>query len=233
MRRRLALSTLAASLTALAVVAVAGAVPPMISALSQQDRHPTATISAPKADFATIYLATKPDRATDGYFLSENVSRLDLLTDSEIQLGRWLFEDRVDPGTYYVMMWASPDFDACYIWDSGGYDPSCAQGFSNVLTLVVPKPQTRYAAAVTTYRYIAQATLRLTAKPLGEPQPYRVCYRTAARKNRCLRGRVNGYDWDSSASHSLTVSTRGLATLTTFTWYVGSKAVASKRVRVR
>ena len=229
MKRILAL--IGACLAALAVVASAAAVPPVITAVGQQDRHPSATFSLPKAESAIVYLATKPDRATDGGFLTENVAYLDELTDSEIQLGRWLSEDRVDPGTYYVMIEATPDFDACYIPEMGGYDPSCADGFSEILTLTVPKPQTRYAAAVSVSRSLPRATLRLTAKPLGEAQAYRVCYATAAKRTRCLRGRLAGYDWDAGATHAFTVSTRGLAAYTTFRWYVGSRIVAAKRVR--
>lgn len=43
--------------------------------------------SAPGADSATIYLATEPDRATDGGFLQENIKDLDFLTTDEIQGG--------------------------------------------------------------------------------------------------------------------------------------------------
>ena len=225
------LALIVGCLAALTVVATASAVPPAITAVGQQDRHPSATFSLPKTESAIIYMATKPDRATDGSFLTENVASVEALTDSEIQLGRWLSEDRVDPGTYYVMIEATPDFDACYILGTGGYDPSCADGFSEIATLTVPRPQTRYASAVTVYRHLRQATLRLTAKPLGESQAYRACYTTAAKKTRCLRGRLDGYDWDAGATHSLTVSTRGLASYTTFRWYVGSRIVASKRVR--
>ena len=83
------------SLTAVAVVALALALPsaalampPTLGAVTQQDRHPSASFSAPRADFATVYLATKPDRATDGSFLQENIKEADLLTDSELQSGR-------------------------------------------------------------------------------------------------------------------------------------------------
>jgi hypothetical protein len=207
--------------------------PPTLSSVSHQDRHPTATFSAPCADFATIYLATKPDRATDGSFLQENIKELDLLADSEIQSARWLDENQIDPGTYWVMLRASPDFDSCYIYGTGGFDPACADGFSNVLTLVVPKPAIRYGARVTAYRYLRQASLELTATPLGEKVPYRACYRLKNRKTQCLAGTLDGYSWDSAVTDSLTVNTRNLATLTTFSWYVSGKRVALKRVRVR
>src|SRR6266508_2285727 len=129
----------------LAMTSAAKAVPPTLSSISHQDRHPVATFSAPRADFATIYLASKPDRATDGSFLEENVKALDILTDSEIQSGQWSDESQIDPGSYWVMLRAFPDFDSCYLFESARYDPSCADGFSNVLTLVIPKPPVRYA----------------------------------------------------------------------------------------
>jgi len=206
--------------TSLAWPGTAFAVPPSLGAVSHQDRHPTASFSAPRAGFASIYLATKPDRATDGSFLQENIKELDLLTDSEIQSGRWSDENQIDPGTYWVMLRASPDFDSCYVYDNGGFDPACADGFSNVLNLTVPKPA-------------RQASLQLTATPLGEPLPYRVCYRLKAGSKRCLNGTLDGYSWSSSADDGLTVNTRNLAAITTFTWYVAGKKVASRRVRVR
>ena len=142
------------AITALALGAVALGVPPTLTSVGAQDRHPTATFSAPRADFATIYLATKPDRATDGSFLSENIETLDILADAEIQAGRWLDDSQVDPGTYYVMMRASPDFDACYRDDLGGYDPACADGYSPVAPLTVPRPVSRYIASASVLRYL-------------------------------------------------------------------------------
>jgi hypothetical protein len=163
----------------------------------------------------------------------ENIKELDLLTDSEIQSGRWLDESQIDPGTYWVMLRALPDFDSCYLVDSGTFDPACADGFSNVLTLVIPKPAVRYSARVTAYRYLGQASLRLVATPLGERVPYRVCYRIKSGSRRCLSGALDGYSWSSSAEDTLTVTTRPLRAITTFTWYVGGKKILSKRVRVR
>jgi len=222
--------------TLVALLAFPGAAlaqPPTLSGVSQQDRHPSATFSAPRADFVSIYLASKPDRATDGSFLQENIKELDALTDSEVQSGRWVDESQIDPGTYWVLLRASPDFDACYIFDTGGFDPTCADGFSNVLTLTVPKPPVRYTARVTAYRYSRIASLDLTAKPLGERVPYRVCYRLKRGSTGCLNGVLEGYDWNSSATDNLTVNTRALGAMTTFSWYVNGTRVASKRVRTR
>jgi hypothetical protein len=224
-------SVLTGAIGALVLAMPAAAVAPTLSSVSQQARHPTATFSAPKADSATIYLASKPDQATDGSFLRENIKALDLLTDSEIQAGRWVSEDQVDPGTYHVMMRASPDFAQCYV--DGGYDPACADGYSNIVTLQVPKPATRYTASVTPFRFIGRATHEIRASPLGEDRAYRACYRLKTRKTRCLRRTINGFSWNSSASDTLTVNTRPLPTLATFTWYVDGRAVAVKRTRVR
>jgi hypothetical protein len=230
-RRGLALLGMVA--VVLAFASSADAAPPTLSSVSQQDRHPAATFSAPRADLATIYLSSKPDRSTDGSFLQENIKETDLLTDSEIQSGRWTDENQVDPGTYWVMLNASPDFDACYILGTGTFDPACANGFSNVLTLVVPKPPIRYAGQATAYRYLRRASLRLTATPLGERQPYRVCYRLKSGRTQCLVGVLQGYSWNSSASDTRTVATRNLPTIATFTWYVGGAKVATRRARVR
>jgi hypothetical protein len=223
----------AVTASALVIATTAGAVPPMLSSLSLQNRHAVATFSAPRADSLTIYLASKPDRATDGSFLQENIETLDVLTDSEIQSGRWSDEHQIDPGTYWVLLRASPDFDSCFIFEGGTLDPACADGFSNIQPLVVPTPASRYSASVTAYRFLGQATLRFTAMPLGEARPYRVCYRLKTRRTRCLAGSLDGFDWNSRAQDSLTIATRNLPAIATFTWFVAGMRVATKRVRMR
>jgi hypothetical protein len=217
---------------ALALVAWAAAVPPSLLSVSVQNRHPTANFSAPRADFGTIYFSLKPDRSTDGSFLSENVKLVEVLTDSELQSGRWVSESQLDPGTYWALMRVSPDFGSCWNSDAGAYDPSCADGLSNVATLAVPKPSVRYTSRATVFRFIHRVLLELRAAPLGEKRPYRVCY-PLRRGSRCLRGTLDGFSWNAAASDTLTVSTRSLRTLTTFTWFVGTSKVASRRVRVR
>jgi hypothetical protein len=208
--------------------------PPVLSSVTvSADRHPSATFSAPKADDVTIYFASKPDRATDGSFFQENIVDLDFMTTDEIQSGSWTHSDQLDPGTYYVMLRASPNFDLCYIDSTGTYDPSCADGYSNIVKLTVPVPPIRYRARVSMLRYVRQAFLTLKATPLGVSKSYRVCYRDNAKKKHCVRGNLDGYSWDSSASDEVSVRTRKLPAWTTFTWYVGSRAVAKKRVRVR
>jgi hypothetical protein len=146
---------LGVALIALALPSLAGAVPPALSTITVNDRHVEVTFSAPKAGYATIYFATKPDRSTDGQFFAENVAYSESLTDSEIQFGRWVSDSRLDPGTYWVMMRADPSFDACYISGSGTYDASCANGYSETVRLDVPRPTIRYAAAVQALRYVA------------------------------------------------------------------------------
>jgi len=218
---------------ALATPSVAGAVPPAFSSVGHQSRHLTASFSAPRADSVTIYVATKPDRATDGSFLSENVETLDGFADSEIQQGRWLSESQIDPGPYYVMLRASADFDSCYIFETGGYDPACANGYSEVVRVVVPKPAIRYSTTSQRVSYAQKMYLTLKALPLGEKQTYRVCYRTALKKRRCVSGMLDGYSWGSAASDELSISTRGLARTTTFQWFVGSRVVATRTARTR
>jgi hypothetical protein len=220
-------------LVALVVPGAASAVPPVVTSVGSQARHVTATFSAPRADSVTVYIASKPDRATDGSFLQENIEGLDILTDSEIQAGRWIDEDQTDPGTHWVMLRASPDFDSCYILDAGGFDPACADGYSSPVQVVVPRPATRYVATSSRFIFLRQLTLTLTARPLGEDQAYRVCYRTAAKGRRCVRGRLDGYSWNAAATDDLTISTRGLAAITMFQWFVGTRVVVQKRIRVR
>lgn len=211
----------------------AEAMPPTLINVGSQALHPTATFSAPKSDHVVIEIATRPDRASDGEFLTENVVVFDVLADSEIQTGRWLYESQIDPGTYYVLLRASPDFDLCYQIDSGTYDPSCADGYSAMQTLTVPRPAIRYRASVRHYVYLSNVDLTITAVPLGQKMPYRVCYRTAAGRRVCLAGVISGFTWTSSASDTRSVNRRNLRTITTFTWYVEGRAVASKRARVR
>jgi hypothetical protein len=229
---RVAVALTLGVIAALTLAAIALGVPPTLSSVGAQDRHPTATFSAPRAGSVTIYLATRPDRATSGEFLTENIETLDSLTDAEIQAGRWLDDSQVDPGTYYVMMRARPDFDACYRYDLGDYDPACADGYSSVVPLTVPRPASRYVASASVLRYLKRVELRLTAAPLGDRLPYRVCYRLASKQRRCLVGTLDGYSWNSGATDSLSLTTRRLARTTIFTWIVAGKAVAVKRVRI-
>jgi hypothetical protein len=56
--------------------APAPAKPPTLLTVSQKNRHPSETFSAPGADDATIYFASKPDRARDGGFLRKTSKRL-------------------------------------------------------------------------------------------------------------------------------------------------------------
>lgn len=232
MRYAIALSLLAASFV---FVSSAAAQPPVLSSVTvSADRHPSAKFSAPKADDVEIYFASEPARGSDGSFYDENIVAGDSMTSDEIQAGSWTYSDQLDPGTYYVMINADPDFDLCWDEDTGTYDPSCANGYSNLVTLTVPVPRIRYTAGVSVFRFEKEADLRLKATPLGEKQRYRVCYLAGIKKKkRCLSGTLDGYSWDSSGNSELSVSTRKLRAVTTFTWYVGSKAVAKKRVKVR
>jgi hypothetical protein len=168
----------------------------------------------------------------DGSFLRENVEVIDVLTDAEIQSGRWSYESQVEPGTYYVMMQATPDFEARYIFGEGRYDPSCADGYSNIVTLKVPTPTPRYVGAARVYRLLRQVSLRLAAAPLGMREQYKVCFRQKSKNQRCLSGTLRGYDWNSGATDALSVGTGNLQSRTIFTWYVNGRPVAATRVRI-
>ncbi len=221
---------LAAVLLGVLVLATgAEAVPPALTSVGQENRHPTAVFSAPRASDAAIFVASKPDQSTDGRFLTENVRGIDLLTDTEIQNGRWLGETQLAPGTYYVMLESLADFNACYIFETGTLDPACASGLSSPVPLVIPKPVSRYSVAVERYRN--ELSFTLTAKPLGERRAYRLCYRLKSRRAACQRGVLNGYDWNSRTTDTIDVSTRNLANLTTFTWQVAGRVVVKKTLR--
>ena len=219
-------------LLALIVAATAAAVTPTLTVTSQ-DRRPQATFSAPFASDATIYFASKPDRATDGQFFTENVETLDFMNDDELATGRWVSESRLDPGVYYVMLRAQPDFESCYDSDTGGSRPKCAEGFSSVAPLTIPKPASKYSVTTEVLRYIGVVNATLRATQLGEKRAYRVCYLTVARKQRCTAGTLSGYSWDSAASHTLRLSPRFMPKTTMLTWWVGARKVASKIIRVR
>jgi hypothetical protein len=208
----------------LVAAAPAQASAPTLLGLSEQNRHPSATFAMSGADDGTIYLATAPDRATDGRFLDENLADLDFLTDEEIQAGHWLSSSQLDPGTYYGMV-AGTDFDCLG-------EAECLDGISNVLTMTVPEPKQTYRRRVKVYRYVGIVDLTLRIKPLGERRRYRVCWTRHKKGRKCARGTVDGYSWNSAASDTISVRRRGMRRRTTFNWYVHGRRVASKRVRI-
>jgi hypothetical protein len=224
-KRRILIASAAAALTALFLVGTAAAQPPNLLGVSQDNRHPQAQFSIPGADDATIYLATKPDRATNGSFLQENVKETGFLTTDEIQRGIWFDSSQVDPGVYYVLLQAT-DFDC-----TG--QPGCLDGYSNMLTLTVPKPRSVYSASVRVYHYIHEADLTLTVKPFGERRPYKVCWRLKNKRVRCVTSAVAGYSWNSSADDAVNVRLRGMAARTTFSWYINGSRIASKTANTR
>lgn len=201
------------------------------------------SFSATRADLVIAYVASKPDRGTDGQFLSENVVTEDYFTDSEIQSGRWFDSDQIDPGSYFVMLNASRDFGTCDSYDADLneiIDPSCADGFSTVVRLTVPKPKTKYTVKTQVLKPIRIAYLTLTADPLATKLPYRVCWKRPTGKKKtlrkkCVTGTVSGYSWSDGASDSLSINTDGMRKRTKFTWYTrGSrpKVLAAKTIRV-
>jgi len=207
--------------TALVLPAGASAsLPPTLVSASQQNRHPSATFSMPGADSATIYFASKPDLASDGGFLQENIKDTDFLTTDEIQRGSWLYESQLDPGSYYVMMRAT-DYDCIG-------EPSCIDGYSNMLTLKIPKPPSAYRGSVQVFHDSHIVSLTLRVSPLGEKLPYKVCWRLKTKRLRCVSGSVDGYSWNSSAEDELSVRLRGMAARTTFVWYMRGRKVAAK-----
>jgi hypothetical protein len=199
--------------------------PSLTSVTVGPNLHATATFSAAGADLATIYFATKPDRASDGSFFEENVKHLDLLTDAEIQTGRWVDEQQIDPGTWYVLLRAG-----CFKVD----DTNCADGFSNMVALTVPPPTVHYTTRITDVFPGLSVYGEIRASALGINKPYRLCYTTRARAQRCRTGTINGYSWSSSASDELRIAvSRAMPTMATFTWRVDGRIVGHKKTRVR
>ena len=102
----------------------------------------------------------------------------------EIQAGRWLDSSQLDPGVYYVLLQAFPDFDTCY-QSGGGYDPSCADGYSDPVTVNVPVPKQTYRGTVERQTFLKRVELGFVVNPLGAKLPYRVCYLNALKTRRC------------------------------------------------
>jgi hypothetical protein len=217
-------------LGALALGPPAQANAPALISIAPLGLLPTATFSLPKASVAFIILSASPAQGTDGSFLQQDVVSSDELTPAEIQSGQWLSTQPVEPGTYYAILQASADPDQCTLGDAS-IDPSCANGYSNVMRLVVPVPATRYVGSAFIQRFAGSFTVVLTAKPLGKKQAYKVCYRTRAGSKRCLVGTLEGTDWTDAAGVAarITASNQGLSVSTTFTWYVGGRAVTRRR----
>lgn len=124
---------------AVAPASAAGA-PPTLQSAGHVQRHPDVRFSAPFSDWVVVYVSRRPDRGSDGSFFSEHIVDTDILTAAEIATGRWLSSDPLEPGTYYVAVKASPDFDRCYRSEQGDFDPACADGFSGILPLTIPRP---------------------------------------------------------------------------------------------
>jgi hypothetical protein len=225
-----------ATAAALALPPEARAVAPRIVTLTSVSRHATMTFDAPRAVYVTVTIARNPAQDVLGEFLAENVVHAHFLTDAENEAGSWIDERQLDPGTYYVMIRALPE-QACRSFPPPTFeevlDPSCANGPSAVATLVVPRPAQRHVATVARAAGGALLRLGLTVRPLGEPLPYRVCWRARTGKRACVRRTVYGTDWDAAAADSVFVRSRLVAARTTFTWYVGTRVVARKAVRVR
>jgi hypothetical protein len=234
-KRLLGLVPVVAVVFATAFASQASAAKPTVITLGQQNRHPTMTFSAPRASSVSVDFARSRDRATDGTFLSENVVHSDYLTDDEVQTGRWLDESQLDPGKYFVLLSVSAE-SSCWSYPPPDYDgvldPSCADGFSDVAVLEIPKPSQRFTARTQQLRYARVFYLTLKVSPLGEELPYKVCWRRKTKRRVCVSSEVSGYDWNSSADDMVRISSRAMSRRTTFTWFVGAQKVASKTVRV-
>lgn len=228
--RKIDMTTCAGTLVLLllatfALAAPAHAASPALLGVGHDRLHPTATLSAAGADDVTVYISKRPDRATDGNFLTENSAEIDFLTAEEVASGAWMDADNLDPGTYYVMLRAST-----YSCPDGA---DCIDGFSNVMRLTIPKPKQNFRASIED-GFIG--SFKLTITPAGESVPYKLCW-IRGKGRKCERGSVGGYDWTGAASDTIWLTASDLKlprrqSKTTFTWYVAGKRVASKRIRI-
>lgn len=133
----------------------------------------------------------------------------------------WLDESQIDPGVYYVML-RTTDFDCIG-------NPSCLDGYSNILTLTVPKPSHTYRGSVEALHYTHIAFLSLRVTRLGESLPYKVCWLLKNKRRRCVTGRVDGYSLLGFLCRGFRErGLRGMKLRTTFSWYVHGRKVASK-----
>jgi hypothetical protein len=219
---------LLAILTALTLAAPAGATTPVLQTVGHDRLHATATFSAPGATDVTVYFATSPERATDGRFLTENSAGIDFLTDAEIASGVWMDADITSPGTYYVMLHAEQS--GCYVNEGA----VCMEGYSNVVMVTMPKPKPRFSVKFEP-GFIASFTL--TATPLGEDLPYKLCWKRTGRPRKCKRSIIHGSSWADGESDTIylvasDLKLRASQKVVKFTWYVGKKRVRSGRVRI-
>lgn len=237
LRRRLALglAALLAASVPLFATTPARAAAPAITVAGEQDRHPTVSFTAPRADSVTVYIASKPDRASDGSFLEENVVETGSLTDSEIQSGHWLDSSQVDPGSYFVMLKASRDYASCVSYDEKTFadinDPACADGFSIVRPLTVAAPTIYYSVKAEPLKEIRILYITLKASPFGGALPYEVCWKQPKGKKKklkkkCVSGTVDGYSWNEDATDQIRISTKGMTRRTKFTWYTQGETPA-------
>jgi hypothetical protein len=111
-------------------------------------------------------------------------------------------------------------------------DPNCTSGFSDILTLAIPKPAPRYRGSVHAFKYLSTVRLVFRVAPLGARARCRVCWRLVTGRRRCVRRTVTGYSWNSPAEDQVTVRKRGMPGVVTFAWYVDGRKVASKRARI-
>lgn len=206
--------------------------PSISSAAAGADRHPSAVFSAPTASSVTVYMADKPDQSSDGTFFNEAIRHVDFLTADEIASGTWKYEDQLDPGTYYLLLKATPSFTPCYI-SGGTYNPACANGFSNVVSFTVPTPSIRYSVIVNAPKFWTTVQLKFKATPLGVKQAYRACFKARSKRTICVHHVLPGYSWNSKATDYMNLSKHNLPRRAAVTWYVGHVKVLKKTFLVQ
>ncbi len=200
----------------------------MLKNVSQKDLRLSVTFSAPGAGGVTIFVAKGPQQ-NDGSFLTANLADVGVLTADQIAAGVWTEQSPLAPGRYWVMVGANPDYTTCQL-DDGTISPTCSSGDSNVDSVTVAPPVTRYLGSVVSKRAGSGAiSLRLTATPLGVPEAVKLCYRITVRKRqlkRCLNRHLSGVDWSKPVDDVVRLSTTGMSKHESFTWTLAGRTVA-------
>ena len=230
-----------AALIALLVVAAvifaspAVAAPPVLTAVGQTNRHPTATWTLPAGvKSRLVEIATDPASRPDGYFSGESVKATDGLEDGQTN---WVYKAQLEPGTYYVHI--------------GGFDEGCylrrgmcpIPEFSQVMTLEIPSP--RYQASTRTihphalrlpgnWTYLGD-TLKLRFRNANaatdDSQTYTLC-NTTARGRACRSRKLVARSWDTFRLRITRAVARRSRQYIAFTWWVEGRVVARRRVKM-
>jgi hypothetical protein len=196
---------------------------PELLSLEQHDRRLTARFgSLGGVDAATVHISTEPYQYQHpGGWQTAGIASHDALTMDEIAAASWTYEQRLDPGSYYVRV-ETRDYDCPQV---------CISGYSQTLNVNVPEPAQRFGAGIrlTRNRRVVSLTLRVT--PLAKYLRYRVCW-MSKKGRRCVGRAMEAASWDEGRSQTVQVWAGGMRRVTRFVWYVDGRVVVSRKARI-